>query len=271
MKTWRIGVMVVIGGACGDDGAVGIDAPTADTAPPVPTCYLDSATPAPSCDFSCTTVAWPTTAPDPVLRKGSVSGFAGTGPLGGANVEVRTVTGDALIGQTTTGSGPSTLGKYTMSIATGGVAPTLYTKATMSGLLDGYEYDPYPTFEAAAPAFGHNVLVVDAATLDELYQQAGVDRDPAMGTIQMQALDCLERAVAGVTATVEDAVVKYNSGAGGTIASPFAVATDSSATIWVFNAPTGPLDVTIHAGELTYRALTVGSFANSWSYALRLP
>jgi hypothetical protein len=272
MKTWLVGVMVVIYGACGDDGAVAIDAPAADTAPPAPSCYLDAVTPAPSCDFSCMTVAWPTTAPDPVVRRGIVYAFFGPEKVGGATVEVHGATDDALLGQTTSSAGPSTLGAYSVSVVTGGVAPRLYAKATKTGLLDGYEYDAYPAFDADH-ATGHSMQLVADSVLGDLYGSAGVVRDPTRGTLRIQALDCLQHGVAGATATIgdADAVVKYNSGGGAMIPAPFAVATDSSATIWVFNAPVGTQDVVIHAGELTYRASPIGSFANSSTFALRLP
>jgi hypothetical protein len=241
----------------------------ADAAPPEVKCWIDSASPI-SCDFSCAATSRPTAAPDPIMRSGSVREWRGTGVVSGATVEVRSAGDDTVLATTTTMSGVSTAGRFTTSIATGGTAPALYVKIIAAGHLESYEYDPYPAFDADH-ASGLVALTATDSVVGALYQSAGLTHDAARGTLQLQVLDCAEHGVSGATVAVADTGVRYNSGAGGTTADPRAIATDSSATAWLLDAPAGSLDLTIRAGEVTFRSWKIVSYANAFTYAQRVP
>jgi len=227
-------------------------------------------------DFTCVDTPWPTTAPDPLTVAGQLIAPTGAG-INGVSVEVHAVAGDALLAQTTTqGSIPSAggTGRYSVGIATGGTAPTIYRKYTPSGYLTHYEYDPMPAFDSNA-SYGN---IVQSQSGTEQYDSlVDLPPDPAKGNLIVTISDCgleaNERGVAGATIDAPPGarVIYVN-----TMRQPDPSLTETAivdgvAPAVVLNLPPGPADITIHAGDVTYRSWRVQIHANAWTISHRKP
>lgn len=270
MRRALVGILWCV--ACGDDGgpAVVPDAQP-DAAPPTVECWANSADKI-ACDFTCAGVAFPTTAPDPLSHTGSVSEMLGP-TIGGATVEVRDAATDAVLATATTNNGASMVGRFTASIATGGIAPTLYRKIVVSGHPDAYSYDATPAYDAARAANSFSVSPTQAK-IDGFYASAFVSHSAGLSLVQLQIQDCAGHGVSGAQVTLEGATkVLYNSGSGAKIPDPSAaaIATDSTATAWIVDGPVGVLHPTITAGDMTYRDVALAGYADLYTYALRRP
>lgn len=252
--------VLVLVAACGD----GSDAPPDAAAPDAR--LLDG-------DFSCLDTAWPTAAPDPLEIEGKVinrSGFgAASSPINGATVELYDGDG-TLLGQDTTSGLASNAGTYAVSIATGGAAPTLIRKASATGFLDNYATDPVPV--SATVGYLHEMQTPEAR--DSYYDLVGLTPDPARGTLQLFFYDCAtspnEQFVAGITVDVPpgaraiyydeawnlDLDLEETTGAG---------------QVLLLDVAAGSIDITVHAGDLTYRPWPIEVHADAWNESVRHP
>ncbi len=215
-------------------------------------------------DFSCATVPWPATAPDPLSVIGRVTDPVGATNVGDATVEIHKRSDDSLVVSGTAASN----GIFAFNLATGGTAPAIYRKATIAGRLDGYTYDPYPPFDTNHPNRG--IYAPTAANRDTYYAAAGIAADPAKATVLVEIFDCLDLQVYGATIDAPGAAkVIYLDDNGAPSAAQFS--TGSPGVAVALNVPPGPADITVHAGSVVYRAVPVTSRANSFLYAPRLP
>lgn len=216
-------------------------------------------------DFSCSATPWPTTAPDPLSLVARVKDPLDATNVGNANVEIRRRADDSLV---VMGTSTSPQGIYAFNVATAGTPPVIYRKATISGRLDGYTYDPYPPFDTNHPQ--RHVYAPTPASRDALYAAAGVTPDPAKSTVMVEVFDCLDLQVYGATIDAPGAekVVYLDDNGTPNSAQP---STGSPGIALVLNAPTGEATITVHAGSVVYRAVPVTNRANSFVYSPRLP
>jgi hypothetical protein len=260
-------ILVVLAAACGGGGTAATDAGT-DTP-------IDTAVAIPAGDFTCIGQPRTMTAADPTRISGKVrTGTAS--PLAGATVEIHAGSNDALLGTGTSSSGPANVGGYAIDVATGGAAPTIYRRSVASGKLDTYLFDPFPLFFSPV---GPDLTNYTAAENTAYYSSLGITENPAKTSIDIIVLDCpaqsgsnigATHAVAGAKVTVAGAerVIYINEQAQ---PDPNATATASSGYLSVFNAPAGPLDITVVAGPYTYRAAVVTTHVGAYTVAYVSP
>jgi hypothetical protein len=268
-RCWWILVLA----ACGDDSAnqPAADSSIADVAIPAPTCIMSNSGAIPPCDFSCVGTAWPTTAPEPVVFSGTTDDPL-MGVVPGVQVEVRATADDALLGmgtsRTTQGGPTQPVGLYAISVASGGTAPTVYRKGTVADHVEGYAYDPTPTFEAARI----QVPAISPANFGSIYQAAGLTADPSLGTVEIYVRDCAGNNVVNATVEVPGAArVMYEDANTLTLVSPLTTYTGVHGTAFAVAVPPGPIDITVRAGELTYRAWPIKVVAGAFTASTRLP
>ncbi|MBL0217968.1 MAG: hypothetical protein IPQ07_29325 [Myxococcales bacterium] len=242
------------GGGGGDDVAPG-DAKRLDAAVDITEL---------SGDFTCMGTAWPTTAPDPLSVIGRVTDPVTMANGGGATVELHKASDDALIVM----GAAATNGIFAFNLATAGVAPTIYRKATLAGSVDGYTYDPYAPFDGSHA--GRGIYAPTPASRDSYYTAAGLANDPAKGTVLVEIFDCLDLQVYGATIEAPGAAkIIYVDDSGAP--SGTATSTGSPGIAVVLGAPPGPIAITVHAGSVVFRAWPVTSRANAFVYSPRLP
>ena len=190
--------------ACGGGGGASDDT-SGDDQPPGDAKHLDAAIDITeySGDFACNNVAWPATAPDPLSVIARVKDPVNGANVGGAAVEIHKPSDDALLVMGTA----ATNGIFALNVATAGVAPAIYRKATLAGRLDGYTYDPYPPFDTNHP--NRDIYAPTAANRDTYYAAAGIASDPAKSTVLVEIFDCLDLQVYG--ATIEAPVPRRSS------------------------------------------------------------
>jgi hypothetical protein len=264
-KTILLGAVTGLLAACGEPSDSPNDPPI--DSPPVlqPTCFFASNPNADVvCDFSCQAAPWPTTAPDPLTVQGVVYPSGGGTFLQGAQVEVRSMAGDALLGSATTIAG----GRFEMAVATGGVAPVLYRKAAFAGYLDAYSIDAVPVSDQVRAMGGIGMSTPDQ--LAALYQRLGLTVDPAAGTVTVPVLDCGGNPVRNAVVEAPTAVSVAYTGSDG-FPDRQLTATGNVPTAIVFGAPAGELDITVRAGDVTYRPWPTKVVANATTGAVRLP
>lgn len=260
--------------ACGGGGSShpAADAP-ADTAPAdaaVPSCVARGGEPV-ACDFSCAGNAWPATAPDPLAFTGSVQDPL-AGAVGGAQVTVRAVAGDTVLGQAMSASSDGAAGltgSYELSVATGGTAPVVYRTATLAGNVDGYELDPAPAFDAAHAAA--QVPSLPGSALAQLYQMVHQTVDPARGTVIVYVRDCQGAPVANATVDAPGAAGVYYENASQIITPATTTATGIHGWAYVLGVPAGSADLAVHAGATTYRPWPVTVVAGAITSSPRVP
>ncbi|MBA3460205.1 MAG: hypothetical protein H0T46_09620 [Deltaproteobacteria bacterium] len=261
MRTLPCLVLLVFLGACGGGGGGG-----GDDEPPDDARRMDAAIDITelSGDFTCAGTAWPATAPDPLSVTGRVTDPVGMMNVGGAAVELRKTTDDSLI---VTGTA-ATNGIFAFNVTTAGAAIPLYRKATLSGHLDGYTYDPYAPFDGNHS--GRGIYAPTAANRATYYAAAGVTPDPTKATVLVEIFDCIDLQVYGATVEAPTAgKVIYFDDSG--VPSGSATATGSPGIAMLLNVPPGPIDITVHAGSVVYRAVPITSRANAFIYTPRLP
>jgi len=214
-------------------------------------------------DFTCSGIAWPATAPDPLSIQGRVTDPVAMTNGGGATVEIHKTSDDSLLVM----GAAATNGIFAFNLATAGVAPTIYRKATLAGHVDGYTYDPYAPFDGTHA--GRGIFAPTTASRDTYYAAAGIANDPAKGTVLVEIFDCLDLQVYGATIEAPGAAkVIYLDDSGAPSAS--AMSTGSPGIAVVLGVPAGAIDITVHAGSVVYRAWPVTSRANAFVYSPRL-
>lgn len=251
--------------ACGGGGGSGDDV-AGDDQPPGDAKHLDAAIDVTelSGEFACNTVAWPTTAPDPLSLIARVKDPVAAVNVGDAAVEIRKRSDDTVVvmGTATTG------GLYALNVATGGMAPAIYRKATLAGRLDGYTYDPFPPYDTNHS--NRDIYAPTAANRGTYYAAAGITSDPAKSTVLVEIFDCIDIQVYGATIEAPGAAkIIYLDDGGAPSGSQ--LSTGSPGIAVALNVPPGPVDITVHAGSIVYRAVPVTSRANSFIYSPRLP
>ncbi len=215
-------------------------------------------------DFTCSGVAWPATAPDPLSVIGRVTDPVAMTDLGGAFVELRKSSDDALVVM----GAAATNGIFAFNVVTTGTAPAFYRKATLADHVDGYTYDPYAPFDTAHSSRG--IYAPTPMGRDRYYAAAGIANDPAKATVLVEVVDCLELPVAGATVEAPGAIrIVYLDDGGAPNGS--ATSTSSSGIAIVLGARAGALDVTVHAGSVVFRPVPVTARANAFVYSSRLP
>ncbi len=215
-------------------------------------------------EFACSNVAWPTTAPDPLSLIARVKDPIGPANAGGASVEIHKRSDDAVLVMGTAASN----GIFALNVATAGSAPAIYRKATLAGRLDGYTYDPYPPFDTNHPQ--RDIYTPTVESRDTYYTAAGITSDPAKSTVLVEIFDCIDLQVYGATIEAPGAAkIIYLDDSGAPSGSQ--LSTGSPGIAVALNVPAGPIDITVHAGSVVYRAVPVTSRANSFLYAPRLP
>jgi hypothetical protein len=143
-------------------------------------------------------------------------------------------------------------------------------------MLDTYLVDAFPLyFSPTAP----NLQNFTAAENTDYYSSVGVTEDATKTSIDIIVLDCPDqsganvggtRAVAGAKITVAGAErVVYLNDQGQPDQN--ATATGKAGYVSVFNAPVGPLDITVVAGPYTYRPWVVSTHAGAYTVAYLSP
>lgn len=215
-------------------------------------------------EFGCTTTPWPTTAPDPLSLIARVKDPVDAANVGNANVEIHKRSDDSVLVM----GAAAANGIFALNVATGGMAPAVYRKATLPNHLDGYTYDPYPPFDTNHPQ--RDIYAPTAASRNTYYAAAGITADPAKSTAMVEIFDCLDLQVYGATIEAPGAEkIIYLDDNGAPSAAQFS--TGSPGIAIALNVPIGAIDITVHAGSVVYRAVPVTSRANSFIYTPRLP
>ncbi len=229
-------------------------------ASPLVTACADNAAPVEG-DFSCLGTQRTTVATDPMSASGQVLNELGGAPIVGAGVEIHAISDAALLGQADTGA----TGSYAVALATGGIAPTVYRQITAVGFLDAYAYDPAPM--TAEPTLQALLTLVDT---EQLYAAVGLAPDATRGTLLVTVVDCAGNTVRGATVSAAGAQrVAYLGD--DTRFDPDATATSKDASALLFNVPAGPVELEIHAGDITYRAWPIESHADALTTSWRQP
>ena len=248
------------GGGGGGGGGGGDDEPPSDARP------IDSSIDITELigDFNCVSTPWPTTAPDPLSFAGRVTDPIGMVNVGNATVEVKKTSDNSVVVMGTAAAN----GIFAFNVATAGTAPAVYRKATAAGHLDGYTYDPFPPFDTKYA--GRGVYAPTAASRDMYYAAGGITADPSKGTVLVEVFDCIDLTVYGATVEAPTAgrVIYLDDGGA---PSGTANATGSPGIAVLLNVPAGPLDATVHAGSVVYRAAPVVVHANAFVFSPRLP
>ncbi len=251
--------------ACGGGGGGGDDV-VGDDQPPGDAKGMDASVDITELigDFNCVNTPWPTTASDPLSFQGRVTDPIGMANVGGATVEVRKTSDDTLVVM----GAAATNGIFAFNVPTGGVAPSVYRKATAAGRLDGYTFDAYPPPDANHA--GRGIYAPTAASRDMYYAAAGIAADPAKATVVLDVFDCIDLPIYGATVEAPAAgrVIYLDDGG---LPSGTATATGSPATAILLNVPAGMLDATVHAGSVVYRARPIPIRANAFIYSPRSP
>ena len=124
-------------------------------------------------------------------------------PLSGATIQAYDAT-ETVRGETTTAAD----GTYTLSIATGGIAPTLSVHGSFGGdwKTDEFFDAPIDTDLSAVATdtlpFGE-VPIWTKVAMGAIYSRFGTSHDPALGTVNVTTLDCSGHALGGVTVTLD--------------------------------------------------------------------
>lgn len=136
------------------------------------------------------------TAPDPMTVEGQVFVVVGyeVAPAAGATVDVRRRAGGAVVGSAATGVD----GRFTMEVATGGVALDVWFEVEAAGRLPTHGFPGEP-LRGGENAF---LLVADAAEVGGWYGDAGETYAAGMRTVVVSVKDCENGSPAGVTAAV---------------------------------------------------------------------
>jgi hypothetical protein len=213
--------------------------------------------------------AWPTTAPDPLVFSGTTDDPLG-GVVPGVQVELRATADDTVLGtemsRTTQGGPTQPVGLYAISVASGATAPTVYRKGTVADHVDGYAYDPTPTFDDTRL----QVPAITPVNYGSVYQAAGLTADPSQGTVEILVRDCARNNVVNATVEVPGAArVMYESML--TLVSPSTTHTGVHGLAFAVGVPAGPIDITVRAGDVTYRAWPIKVVAGAFTATLRLP
>jgi hypothetical protein len=256
-------VLLLALAACGDDAATTPPDAPIDMSP-------DGSIPPPAGSFTCVGQPRKGTAPDPLLIAGTVRSGAGS-PINGAMVEIHRSSDGALLGSATSG-GVGGMGRYGISVATGGVAPAVYRKTTATGFPDTYLYDAFPLYFAPS---GPEIVHYTAAENTALYNSFGVTEDPTKAIVDIRVVDCPDangtiRFVAGAKVSVAGAEKLVYLDAQG---QPTATLTETTSVGYatVLNAPVGPLTITVVAGPYTYRTWTVTAYPGAYTIAYLSP
>lgn len=252
-------VLAVLAAGCGGDSHATPDAAAAVDARVI------------AGDFSCMSTPWPTTAADPLAVSGKVVDSSNNNvAVAGATIEIRANADGSLLGQATSSGSSINRGQYSVSIATGGVAPGVYRKVSATGYLDDYTND-------ATDLYSTNQYIEQletAAARDGAYQLVGATADPAKGALELFFYDCGQGAnmklVAGITVDVPpgSAAIYYDASFH---RDPSLTETTSAGQVLLVNVPAGPTDISVHAGDLTYRPRQVVVYADAWNESVRLP
>jgi hypothetical protein len=227
--------------------------------------------PLPVGNFTCVGQPRTMTAAPTIAIAGKLFDQTGAG-IGGATVEIHSIADDSLLGQSTTSTASAYVGGYSVTVSTGGVAPSVYRKMSASGLLDNYLIDAFPLFFSPQ---GPNSYAFSSTQLANTYQTAGLTPDAAKATVALVALDCPDAqgktvGVAGVTFQVSGGgQLLYVDDQGNF--DPSLTATSNQAYAMVLNAPVGALDVTVTAGPYTYRTWPVKGYAGAVTQSVLSP
>jgi hypothetical protein len=135
----------------------------------------------------------------------------------------------------------------------------------MAGILDSYEYPPFPLWQNY-PSI--DVSTVTAAGANDVATGVGITRDTTKGILVAVALDCEGTRLAGATITLGALRVVY---AGEMDLDPTLTATTDAGFAVVFDVPPGPVTFDIRHGTTTFRAAPVDVYANSMTYSTRHP
>jgi hypothetical protein len=180
-------------------------------------------------------------------------------------VEAHVTAGDAQLGASaSTGSS----GTYAITVATGGVAPTLYRKASRLDYLDSYAVDAMPVSDAQRAMLW--IGMYKPAELAALYSRVGVAMTSATGTAVVALDDCVGNLVTGGIVEAPTAARVAYMGSDGA-PDPTLTATGPVPLAVVFGAPAGDLDITVRAGDVIYRTWPTRVVANALSTAVHRP
>ncbi|CAN5387064.1 hypothetical protein BH11MYX1_BH11MYX1_39540 [soil metagenome] len=189
------------------------------------------------------------TAPDPLTIKSYAFGYLDfmntRAPASGAAIQAYDASG-TLRAETTTAAD----GTYTLSIATGGVAPRLSVRGILAGSWQTDEFYAAPldadltTFATETRPFGE-VPIWSGGSMASIYLILGATLDPATGTVNVTTLDCSGNPLGGVSVTLDPPAKRsvYIDGNGAAV--PGALGTIAPNVLQLStNVPPGPTRIT---------------------------
>lgn len=233
----RAGVLLVLVGACGDDGGM-----TSIDARPVPAT---------------------------ITIKGQAKAYTasnGTEPREGVLIAAyRHEDENTIVAQAT--SGPD--GNYEITIETGGVALDGYFKGTLAGSMDTYLYPPWPV---AQDFEGATIAMLTPDIFELLANTFCGANQPMTGKAAITAvvLDSALHAVPGATVGSAPAATKYCYNEGG-YPNRTATATADDGTAYFLNLPPGKVTVNAMLAGSTYKTHSVLARADVFTTTLFQP
>jgi hypothetical protein len=174
-------------------------------------------------------------------------GIGGRTPVANVTIEAyRNGAEPAVVASATTDAA----GKYTVTIATNGVALDGYLLAKHNPHKNTYLYPPGPL---AADTDTATVLLLTTSTFDTAGALAQVSQEPGKGWIGIIVVDAANNPIEGATISSSPAgVVRYN-GANG-LPSRTATATGADGVGYVFNVAAGTVMVSANKAGSTFHA-----------------
>ena len=155
--------------------------------------------------YSCTNTAYPTTAPASITVTGTVTEFASSAVAGARVDAFKNGTATSIDSATT-----DSLGRFSLTVATGGVPLDGYLRAAKTGYLTTYAFPSAPL-----PANTSLTLaVVTPGEFNILASASGVTPVAGKGSLAIRPVDCTGAAAVGGTVATSPAATAYSDGSG---------------------------------------------------------
>jgi hypothetical protein len=144
-------------------------------------------------------------------------------------------------------------GNYTLSVMTNGAPLDGFLQATKSGYVDLYMYPTGPFTESTMDA---GVNMMSPSNKDYLNTLAGGGQMAGKGLIGLQVRDASGNPVAGATISSTPAsTYRYTNSSG--LPSSNATSTSADGVAFMFNVPSGPINISAAKAGMTFKAHVV--------------
>ncbi len=158
-------------------------------------------------------------------------------------------------------------GNFTLTVMTNGMPLDGFLRATKSGYVDLYMY---PTGPFAASTTDAGVNMMTPGNRDYLNNLAGGGQMGGKGLIGLQVRDASGNPVSGATISSTPAsTYRYTNSSG--LPSSNATSTSSDGVAFMFNVPSGPINITASKAGMTFKAHVVVARADKFTTTSIVP